>query len=200
MSTTPSSRRSVATRVVGARVVDERQPQARRRRRGHRLDDLRHDVLGGHEVDVVAARGLQSSIMAAISAGESSSPDPRLRDVPVLAEDAAQVALAEEDRSRAPEAGEHRLLSGVGERAGDEGVSTRAADSGLALVPQGLASARARRATIERLPRLSDAGFQLVFGGERKVAGSEVADDELALRPSVPHARSTSVPQVTTRP
>jgi len=78
--------------VVAAGVLDERQAQAAARGDGDGREDLRHDVAGRHEVDVVAAHGLELEHHLRELGGADRAPRPLLADVPVLAEDAAQVA------------------------------------------------------------------------------------------------------------
>jgi hypothetical protein len=51
----PLHQAEAVERVVGARVVDDRQLEAAVEGDRQRLEDLRNDVLRGHPVDVVAA-------------------------------------------------------------------------------------------------------------------------------------------------
>src|SRR5512135_228422 len=118
-------------RVVPAGVVDDRQPQAARNGRGEGLDDLGRDVLGRDEVDVVAATPLERQHQRSDPLGWALGADGPLADVPVLAEDATQVAEAEEDRPRAVAAPQAILLAEVGAGAGDARVTAGVTDAGL---------------------------------------------------------------------
>lgn len=86
--------------VVTAAVIDQRQTQASFNRRGQRLQDVRHDVLGCDEVDVVATDFLQSHHQDRQLACIQVPPFHQLTDLEVLTEDTAQVAAAEEDRAQ----------------------------------------------------------------------------------------------------
>jgi hypothetical protein len=86
--------------VVGARVVDDREPQAALDGVRERLEDLPHNVLRRHPVDVVAPGRLQLEHHVREPLGGHPLALQPPRDVVVLAEDAAQVAAAEEDRPR----------------------------------------------------------------------------------------------------
>src|SRR5918992_1987482 len=101
--------------VVGARVVDDRQLEALAQGDRERLEDLRHDMLGRDPVDVVTAVLLELEHHA----GQALAGDLLALDLPadveVLAEDAAQVAAAEEDRARAAPAAQAVLLAEVRE-------------------------------------------------------------------------------------
>ena len=66
----------------------------------------------------------------------------------VLAEDAAQVAAAEEDRARAARAAQAVLLAEVREVRGDDGVAAHPAQPGLIVEPVHPAQARADTAAI----------------------------------------------------
>jgi len=59
------------------------------------------------EIDVVAASGLQIQHHGRQFLGGRFAPCPLLADVPVLAELAAQIAAAEENRARAAPAAQH---------------------------------------------------------------------------------------------
>ncbi|HEY3189476.1 MAG TPA: hypothetical protein VGJ70_18460, partial [Solirubrobacteraceae bacterium] len=101
--------------VVGARVVDDREPQAFLHGQRECLEDLRHDVLGCHPVDVVAADLLQLQHHRREPSGVGLVSLHLPGHVEVLAEDAAQVAAAEEDRSRAAPAAQAVLFAEVRE-------------------------------------------------------------------------------------
>ena len=101
MSTMPSRRRRVSTRVVPAGVVDDGTARPASAACDQRGEDLRHDVRRRHQVDVVAALPLRAraSSRASRSASISSALD-QAAGRPVLAEDASEVAASRRRSSR----------------------------------------------------------------------------------------------------
>jgi len=67
---------------------------------GDRFKNLGNDMLGRDEVDVVTTLALKVEHKLGDLLRWALRADGLLADVPVLAEDAAQVAQAEEDRPR----------------------------------------------------------------------------------------------------
>jgi hypothetical protein len=102
----PLHQAEAVERVVGARVVDDRQLEAAVEGERQRFKDLRNDVLGRDPVDVVAADHLKLEHHPGEPLGSDDLPPHLPRDVVVLAEDAAEVASREEDRSGAAPAAE----------------------------------------------------------------------------------------------
>ena len=117
--------------VVAAGVVDERQPQPLPAGDLHRGYDLRDDVAGRHEVDVVAALFLQCEHDVGDRRWFDLASLTLLREIPVLAVDAAQVAPAEEDRPGAAPAAQHIFLAVVWPPARDDRALAGAADRAL---------------------------------------------------------------------
>jgi len=134
-------------------------------------------VLGGDEVHVVAAAPLEPDHQLGDLVGVALASIALLRDVPVLAEHAAQVAEAEEDGSGASPAPQAVFLAEVGERAGDDGVPARVAGARLAGEAVAAAVARAGAAVAQLLESGGDTGAQ-PRGGEPPVRRLEVVDHE----------------------
>lgn len=117
-------------RVVRARVVDDGQVQAKRCGVADGFDDLRRHVLGCDEVDVVAPLGLEPQHHGGDLSRRRSALGCRLdilTDVEVLAEDTAQIAVREEDRTRAIPSSQTVFLAKMREAARDHGVAARLA-------------------------------------------------------------------------
>jgi hypothetical protein len=85
--------------VVGAGVVDDRQPQPAGDGQREGFQDLGDDVLGGDPVDVVTAPGLEGQHHLGQPRRGHPLPLDLPGDVVVLAEHTAQVAAGEEDRA-----------------------------------------------------------------------------------------------------
>ena len=152
--------REAVERVVGARVVHDRKPQPERHRFVHRFDYLRDDVLRRDEVDVVAALFLQPQHHRRDLARTVPALDVRpdvLADVVVLAENAPQIAVAEEDRPRAVPISQTVLFAEMREEAGDQCVAARLARRPALLEAVHAAVARADAAIGERRHRLPGA-------------------------------------------
>ncbi len=110
-------------RIVGVGVVDDRNREPARCGDRQRPNQLRHLVRWRDPVDVVAATVLKidEDRRQLLVRDRSTDKRPRsLRDVVVLAEGAAQVAVGEEDGARAAAAGNHRFLTVVGVPGGDD--------------------------------------------------------------------------------
>jgi hypothetical protein len=99
--------------VVAAGVVDQRKAQAFGRRDEYGFENLRDDVARRDEVHVVTALLLELQHHRRELVRLHLAPDALLADLPVLTEDAAQVAPAEEDRARAAPAADRILLAVV---------------------------------------------------------------------------------------
>ncbi len=161
-------------RVVRARVVDDGKPEPTLRGNEQRLEHLRHDVLGRHEVDVVTATGLKLEHHA----GEPLGRRPPylgdlggLADVVVLAEDTTQVAVTEEDRSGAVPAAEAVLLAEVWEVAADHRVAAGLAERVPIREPIDVAIPGADPAGAERFERPLDTPGQLAAPVQREIGG-----------------------------
>ena len=186
--------------VVAAGVVDERQVQALARRDGDGRKDLRHDVARRHQVDVVAAHGLQGEHHLRQLVGADRAPRPLLADVPVLAEHAAQVAPGEEDGAGAAPATQrrflavvravarhHRLLAGPADRALDALEAIHPAIAGAQV-----AGPQVRPGRVD--PLVQDAGRQqLEIGGAEHAGrgedGPEAAVDHRILSATKPDGK-----------
>ena len=88
--------------VVAAGVVDQWQAQSLVCGNIDRGNDLRHDVAGRDEIDVVTTLFLQLQHHFGECLRRYLVTCALLTDVPVLAENAAQVAPAEKNRARSP--------------------------------------------------------------------------------------------------
>ena len=159
--------------VVAAGVIDQGQAQPAPGRIQHRRDDLRHHVAGGDEIDVVAALVLQGEHHVGDFARLHLPSDALLRDVPVLAKHAAQVAPGEEDGARAAPAAQRVLLAVVGAVARHHrplsGPAHRALAGRQAIH---VAVAGAQVAIRQVAPGLAHAALQLA-GGERQIGRLE---------------------------
>ncbi len=85
--------------VVRRCVVHERQAQSAVHRDHKRFQNLRNDVLGGDEIDVVAAGLLQVEHDSREFSRRHFCAFTELTRLEILAEHAAQVAPAEKDRA-----------------------------------------------------------------------------------------------------
>ena len=168
----PLHQAEAVERVVGARVVDDRQLEAAREGKRQRFEDLRHDVLGRDPVDVVTADRLQLEhhLREPLGCDELALNFPR--DVVVLAEDAPEVAAREEDRPRTVPAAEAVLLAEVREVGRDHRVPPDRAQTGDVGPAVDLAAARADDAALaEQLVRLRRSALEL---GPRERDGQHV--------------------------
>src|SRR3990170_4780157 len=116
-------------RVVGAGVVDDRETQSQFNCNGQRLQDLRHDVLRGNEVDVVAPLVLEEEHHARKVGRGNYYALSQLADVEVQAIHTAEVAPSKEDRAAPTPAAEAVLFTEVGEETADPRVTAGLADS-----------------------------------------------------------------------
>ncbi len=104
------------------------------------------------------------NIREASSSGGSpgrAGPGHTLADVEVLAEDAAEVAVGEEDRSRTVPTPEAVLLSKVGEGAAHDGVASGFAGRPLPVQPIDATITRASTAVGQRRHRLEGTLLEL---------------------------------------
>src|SRR6267143_6795000 len=92
--------------------------QATLHRDHERFQDLRHDVLGRHEVDVVAAGVLQIEDDLCELAGAYLGAFAELARLKILTKDTAQIAPAEKDRARSVPAAQTIFLAKMRKRAG----------------------------------------------------------------------------------
>jgi len=137
-------------------------------------------VLGGHEVDVVAAFFLQGEHDVGQAVGFAGCARFFLADVPVLAENAVQVAAAEEDGPAAVTADQASLLARVGEGRTDSGMTAGAAEPDPFAQPVDLAPARACPAAAQRLDRGGHAPRQPSVHLRSQVRRREVLDHEIS--------------------
>src|SRR5208337_5374059 len=161
-------------RVVGAGVVDQRQTQAVLHCTQERFQNLRHHVFRSHQVDVVAALFLQAQHHAGrlFRFGGTASSQPA--NFVVLAEDAAQVAPAEEDRSRTTAAAQALFLAEVGKMAADDRVTSGPADFRLVLDAVHVAVAWAKDAVGQLLQAKRDATHQFPGLPQLEICGLEI--------------------------
>src|SRR5208337_598980 len=120
-------------RVVCARVVNEGEMQASRRRQQQGLKNLWDDMFGSDQIDVVTALRLESQHHFSQFFGLDSPAFALPTNFVVLAEDATQVTPAKEDCARAPLSAEAAFLAVVCKIAADDGVAPRFACFGLVL-------------------------------------------------------------------
>ena len=102
---------------------------------------------GGDQVDVVAPPDLKREHHLRQPLGGDGLAQAAVADVPVLAEDAAQVAAGEEDRPRAALADQDILLAEVRAVAMDQALAAGAADPPLP------GAASTRQACVQRSQR-----------------------------------------------
>src|SRR5262249_34830174 len=136
-------------RVVGAGVVNDRQPQPTFERVRQRLQNLRDDMLWGDEIDVVATARLKLQHHGRQLTRPRLLTSALVRGLPVLTEDAFQVAPTEEDGSRALPAAQAVLLAKMGKVAGDLGASAYSADGLLVSQPVDGTIARTNRTAFQ---------------------------------------------------
>src|ERR1035437_2390708 len=115
--------------VVGARFLDDRQPQSTPDREWQRLQDLRHHVLRRDPVDVMAAYLLPPQHQRTEPLGRRPPTLDLPGDAVVLAKDAAQVAAGEEDRARTVPAAQAVLFAEVRKMGGNDRVAADPAES-----------------------------------------------------------------------
>ena len=118
-------------RIVPGGVIHEGQMQTAFDGDHERFQDLRHHVRGGDEVDVMTSHFLQGEHHPCQSCRPGLGKVAALADVVILAEDAAQVALGEEDRSAAAPAAQWIFLAVVGEEAAHARISADLAGARL---------------------------------------------------------------------
>jgi len=151
--------------VVAAGVVDERDSQPGCGGQQHAGQHLGHHMARSHEVDVVATRRLQLEHHPRQPAGVDLAAAGSLADLPVLAEDAAEAAPAEEDRARASSPAERWLLSVVRAVSLNDGPLARSADG----APNRLPAVHATPARTQVAVRQVGAG-RLNAGGQLPAA------------------------------
>ena len=117
--------------VVAAGVVDQRDAQALAGGDVYGTYNLRYDVAGGDEVDIVATLGLQLEHHPGDFFRFYFMAQALLTDLPVLAINAAQAAPGKEDGARAVYATQWNLFTVVGAVAVDPGAHTGTADCAL---------------------------------------------------------------------
>jgi hypothetical protein len=152
--------------VVAAGIVDQRQSQAPLGRHDQCFEDLRHDMAGRDQVDVVAAQFLQAKHLARQLLGGDRPPVAFPTDVEVLAEHAAQAALAEENCAGACPAPQAIFLAVMGKGIAHHGQPPGVAvgPGAVAVTPVGVAQARAAGAVRQGFNRLAgSAGKLTVF-------------------------------------
>src|SRR6184192_2252287 len=107
------------------------------------FQNLRHDVLGHNEVDVVAAGVLQIEHDLCELAGTYLGAFAELARLEILTKDTAQIAPAEKNRARSVPAAQTIFLAEMRERAGDAREPATLADADLVVVTVDLAITRA---------------------------------------------------------
>ena len=140
-------------RVVCVRVVDDGKAQTLFRGDENGTSHLRRKMCGRDEIDVVAAARLQFKhhICKAFVRDLVLSLLPvRLRNLVVLAIDAAQVAVAEKDVARAQCSYKRRLFAEVSSVRGDYGEATGIASSYLVIKTIVQAVARADPTALQK--------------------------------------------------
>ena len=135
-------------------------------------------MLGRDEVDVVAALALKIEHQSGELLRWALGADGLLADVPVLAEDAAQVAQAEEDRPRAIPAAQAVLLAEVGEGAGDPSIPASVTDPRLVLHAVDMAVPGACAAVLQLAQPGGDALGQSTRAVQGQVGGLEGLEQE----------------------
>ena len=98
--------------IVGTGVVDQRQAKALFHGGNQSLQNLGHHVFRGHQVDVVTPVSLEGEHEASQDIGEHPrrTGADTLADFEILAKNAAEIAVTEEDGSRSVPAPEAVLL------------------------------------------------------------------------------------------
>src|ERR1019366_2662887 len=138
------------------------------------FQNLRYHVFRSHQVDVVAALFLQAQHHPGQFfrfRGAAFSPPA---DLVILAEDAAQVAPAEEDRPRTTVAAQAALFAEVGKIAADDRVTSGSADFRLVLDAVHVAVAWAQDAVGQLLQAKLDATRQFPTLPQLEIYGLEV--------------------------
>src|SRR5271157_1269640 len=135
-------------------------------------------MFGRHEVDVVTALTLKIEHKLGDLLRGALRADGLLADVPVLAEDAAQVAQAEEDRPRSIPAAQAILLAEVGEGAGDPCITAGMADPRLVLHAVDVAIPGACAAVLQLAQTGGDALGQSTRAMQGQVGGLEGLEQE----------------------
>ena len=165
-------------RVKGRRVVDDRQPEPQVLRVQYGQYDLRNHMLRRDQVDIVhLAHILQLDVPRGQLLRRGVEAVASVRNVVVLAEDAAEVAAREEDGPRAAVALDARLLAEMG---GDDvdGGGAGADEAEARRLPA--VDAAASRAEVA-VPEVGVGRRSLLgrFGrGEQTVAGGVVVQEE----------------------
>jgi len=160
-----------AERLVAAAVIDEREVEAALDRVRQGGDDSGREVGGRNDVDVPTTRELEVAHRVGESRGRRLDPLSELAQVVVLAEDAREVAVGEEDRSRAVAPDERRLFAKVGTDARYDRRGARTALARFAMQPSRAALVRTEDARIHQRPQARRALAQLVDRQLLKVAG-----------------------------
>src|SRR5437588_9792022 len=120
--------------------------QATLHRDHERFQDLRHHVLGRHEVDVVAAGVLQIEHDFCELAGTYLGTFAELARLEILTENAPQIAPAEKDRARSVPAAQTVFFAKMRKRAGYTRQPATLANADLIVEPVNLTIARANAA------------------------------------------------------
>src|SRR6266446_8846643 len=120
--------------------------QATLHRDHERFQDLRHDVLGRHEVDVVAAGVLQIEHDFCELAGTYLGAFAELARLEILTKDTAQIAPAEKNRARSVPAAQTVFFAKMRKRAGYTRQPATLANADLIVEPVNLTIARANAA------------------------------------------------------
>lgn len=160
--------------LVTAAVVDDGQAEAGLGGDDERLQDLGQDVGGGDPIEVVAAAILEVEHDPGELVGADAPAFVFVAGLPVLTEDAAQVAAGEEDGPGTAPASEAVLFAVVRTVAGYPGEATAVAEPGLAGVAGGLASAGTHLAMGE--PGAGDPGAAGELAGFGQLAVSRPGD------------------------
>ena len=165
-------------RVKGRCVVDDRQPEPQVFRVQYGQYDLRHHVLRRDQVDIVhLAHILQLDIPSGQLLRRGVEAVALVRNVVVLAEDAAEVAAREEDGARAIVALDARLLAEVGGDDVDRGGAGADEAEARRLPAVDAAASRAEVA----VPEVGVGRGSLLGGfgrGEQTVSGDVVIQEE----------------------
>ncbi len=162
--------------VVAAGIVHQRQPEPLAGRDQRRFKNLRHHMTGADKINVMTALGLQIQHHGRQFLRCRLVSRPFLADLPVLAKLAAQIAAAEENRSRAVPAAQYVFFAVMGAVTVNDGVLSdpayRALQGPQAIDPT---IARAKIASLQMLagdagtPRQFAAFKQVQIGGVKAV-------------------------------
>lgn len=126
---------------------------------------------GSYEVDVVTFHRLQFEHDVDQPLGGHGRAALVLADVEVLAEDAAQVALGEENRAAAAPSAQAVLLTQVREVTADAGLASGAAGSGFTRQPVDAALARAGLAGLQPRDGLRRPALKFAAVMEAEIGG-----------------------------